>query len=390
MSLNQADTGPSPDQRRRGFWQLFLGAPRSRQGHMDALDGLRGLAVLIVIASHMAFRGLNVVPGMVMAGVGKSGVYLFFVLSSFLLTRIWLRREPKGFAEPRLWADYALRRVLRIWPLYLVVLLLSWGLTMAGFGGWPYQLDTGAFLQHLALREGQSVLWSIPVEFKFYLWLPLLALGLAVTGHRRWPLLAEALALAAVLAWATWTWPPSETAGNDVRLGPYLALFLCGAFAARLDQRLEGKQGRHAWAWGLAGVAALLAFVVTLPEVWVGLAGLEPARNVNHRWFLFFALVWSCLLLSVLHGPRWLRAPFSWAPVRLVGVVSFSAYLWHLAVLDGLDALGARSWPLGTLVALVVVTLASMASFLLFERPWQGIRVRQTSRAAGTREPEPT
>lgn len=384
---NPVDSGHPPSGRTRsGFWQIFLGAPSARSGHTDALDGLRGLAVLIVIASHMAFVGLHPVPGMVLAGVGKSGVYLFFVLSAFLLTRILLRREPSGFADSRLWADYALRRVLRIWPLYLVVLLSAWGLTLGGFDNWYYQLDTGALLRHLALVEGQRVLWSIPVEFKFYLWLPLLALALAWTRWRRWPLAAEALALAALLALVIWIWPPSEAAGNDVRLGPYLALFLCGGFAARLDQRLGERQGRHAWAWGLAGLAALLAFVLTLPEVWAALAGLEPRRNVNHRWFLFFGLVWSCLLLSILHGPRWLRAPFAWAPMRLLGVVSFSAYLWHMPVLRGLDALGARSWPLAALAAVLVVTLVSMLSFLAFEHPWRGIRIKGGLGKGGARK----
>lgn len=343
---------------------------------MDALDGLRGLAVLIVIASHMAFLGLHPVPGMVLAGIGKTGVYLFFVLSSFLLTRILLRRELSGFANRWLWMDYALRRVLRIWPLYLVVLLLSWGLTLGGFSDWYYQLDTPALMRHLALREGQSVLWSIPVEFKFYLWLPFLALALAWTAHRRWPWLAEAAAMAALLALVTWVWPPGETAGNDVRLGPYLALFLSGAYAARVDQRLGEGQRRHGWAWGILGAAALLAFLLTLPEVWAALMDIEPDRKMNHHWFVFFGVVWASLLLAVLRGPAWLRAPFQWAPARLLGVVSFSAYLWHMPVLRGMDALGAREWPFAPAIVIVVVTLASMASFLAFERPWQAIRVR--------------
>lgn len=374
---------------RSGFWSIFLGSPRARFGHMDALDGLRGLAVLIVIASHMAFRGIHPVPGLGLAGIGKTGVYLFFVLSSFLLTRNLLRRAPAEFADVRLWGDYALRRVLRIWPLYLSVLLLGWALTVGGFGDWYYQLDTAALLRHLALREGQGVLWSIPVEFKFYLWLPILALGLAWTGYRRWPLVAEVMAAAAVIALCIWIWPPAQTAGNDVRLGPYLVLFLCGGFAARLDQRLGEGRGRRAWAWGLAGLAALAAFVLTLPEVWAALLDLEHDRRMNHRWFLFFGLVWSCLLLSVLRGPGWLRAPFAWAPVRLLGVVSFSAYLWHMPVLLGLDALGARNWPLATLVVLLAVAGVSMASFLVFERPWQGIRIRTGAAGAGPGKAEP-
>ena len=134
---------------------------------------------MIVLMSHLANAGLGLLPGAGLAGTGKSGVYLFFVLSAFLLCRALLERPPAGFADARLWADYALRRVLRIWPLYLLLLLLSWALTTAAVSGWHYQIDTPALLRHLQLREGQSVLWSIPPEFIFYLWLPLLALALA-------------------------------------------------------------------------------------------------------------------------------------------------------------------------------------------------------------------
>lgn len=369
--------------RRAGFWRLFLGVPQSRQQHLGSLDGLRGLAVLIVIASHLAHAGLDLVPGLRLIGIGKSGVYLFFVLSAFLLTRALLERTPAGFADARLWGNYALRRVLRIWPLYLVVLLLSWTLTVAGVDAWHYRIDSIALLRHLGLQEGQSVLWSIPVEFKFYVWLPLLALALSWIARCRWPLLAEVALAALALALALWIWPPADTGRNDVRLGPYLVLFLCGAFAARLDQRLTGGP-QHSRAWGLVGLLALLACVPTLPQVWAGLTATVPDNRLSHHWFLFFGLVWSCLLLAILHGPGWLRLPFAWAPMRLVGVVSFSAYLWHMPVLEGLQAVGVKGGPLSAWGALLAVLLAAMASFMALERPWREIRLRPAQiKAAG-------
>ena len=121
----------------------------------DALDGLRGLGVLIVLGSHLSNAGFLPQPGL--SGSGKSGVYLFFTLSAFLLTRALLRRPLADFTNARRWADYALRRVLRIWPLYLALLLCSWALTRAGVAGWHYQMDTGTVLRHLALREWTTV-----------------------------------------------------------------------------------------------------------------------------------------------------------------------------------------------------------------------------------------
>ncbi|WP_165971232.1 acyltransferase family protein [Luteimonas terrae] len=337
----------------------------------DALDGLRGLAVLIVIGSHLSNYGLLPQPGL--SGTGKSGVYLFFVLSAFLLGRILLARPLSALTAPRLWADYLLRRVLRIWPLYLVVLLLSWGLTTAGLP-WHYRLDDGALLRHLTLRDGQSVLWSIPVEFVFYFVLPPLVLALAWLRGRCPPGGLVALA-GLLLALAMWRWPASAMAVNDVRLGPYLPVFLCGLLAARIDLALEEALDRPR-IWTLIALAAVAACLLMVPSIWSRLNGNAFDPALNHGWFLAHGLAWATLLLALLHGPAWLRRPFAWAPMRLVGIVSFSAYLWHMPVLEFVLWLGGGAWAvLGPALMLALTLIASMLSFLLFERPWRHVRL---------------
>ena len=356
--------------------ELFLGRPDGRAAHLDALDGLRGLAVLVVLASHLSNRGQHLLPGLDLGGTGKAGVYLFFVLSAFLLTRLLMLRPAGQWRSARTWLDYALRRVLRIWPLYLVVLGLSWVLTGAGVGLWHYQMDTASLLRHLTLREGQSVLWSIPVEFHYYLWLPLVALVLALF-HRRRPGPGWELAFAvALFAAAAWRWPADEASPNDVRLGPYLVVFFAGAMAARVDLALRapGVAPRPA-AWAAVALATTLALVLSIPSVWAFASGTGKDPALNHDWFLFFGLAWALLLLAVVHGPAWLRAPFGWPPMRLVGVVSFSLYLWHMPVLDLLRAAGAHDWPLGGWAMALASLGVALASYLLFERPWRDIRL---------------
>lgn len=349
------------------FSAWFLGGS-PRGNHFAALDGLRGLAVLAVIGSHLSNAG--VLPGPGLSGFGKAGVYLFFVLSAFLLTQALLQRPAGEFAGARFWLNYALRRVLRIWPLFLVVLLSSWVLTRAGVPGWHYRMDTAALLGHLTLQDGQSVLWSIPVEFTFYLWLPPLALALAWLRSRQWPVWVEVALAAAALGLASWLWPPAESVVNDLRLGPYLVVFLCGSFAAYAEHRLRAAArlpGAHAWA--LIGVVALAACAVTLPSVWAMIWQAPFRPDVNHRWFVFFGLAWSAVLLAILHGPRWLRAPFTLVPMRLIGVISYSAYLWHMPVLDGLRMLGLPAGALSAVVVCAAILIVSLVSFLLFERP---------------------
>lgn len=353
---------------------LFLGQPRTRGEHVQALDGLRGLAVLIVIASHLSNAGWLPQPGM--SGTGKSGVYLFFVLSAYLLAHAMLARPLAGLADAAYWVDYALRRVLRIWPLYLVILLLSWGLTSLGAVHWHYQLDAGGFWRHLTLREGQSVLWSIPVEFTFYLWLPIICVALlalrGIPGGRWWGLAL----LAALLVFARWRWPVAQAPVNGVQLGFYLPVFLAGVAAAWVGQAWPSLRLR-ARTWRVAGWLLLVALVAVTPALWSAIRGDAYNPEVNHRWFTAFGLGWALLLLSVLWGGGTLSRFFASAPMRLVGVVSFSAYLWHMPVLQAADALGLRAHgPLALLAVLATMLAAAMGSFLLFERPWRDVRFR--------------
>lgn len=350
---------------------LYLGRPRSRLHHTDALDGLRGLAVLIVIGSHLSNSGLLPQPGL--AGTGKAGVYLFFVLSAYLLARMLLERTPRQLSSVRLWADYLFRRVLRIWPLYLVVLLSAWCLTTQGVP-WHYRIDSAALVQHLLLREGYSVLWSIPVEFFFYFWLPPLVLAMAWLGARA-PAWLQAGFWLALVGLAIRSWPPASAAVNDVRLGPYLPVFLCGVGAAWLDRGLQGRTVPPA-VWGLAGALGALGCVVMVPSVWALLSGQSFDRGVSHTWFLAHGLCWSLVLLAALHGPAWPRRLLASWPLRLVGVVSFSAYLWHMPVLEAVKRLAGEGAGTGAAAAVLAGTMAvSMLSFLLLERPWRELHL---------------
>lgn len=353
----------------------------SGAARVDVLDGLRGLAVLVVLASHFSSTGL-LLARPALHGVGKSGVYLFFVLSAYLLARNLLRQPPGTLRQAWTWLDYALRRVLRIWPLYLVVLGASW---LALRAGQPqlYRIDTPALWRHLTLQQGESVLWSIPVEFTFYLWLPLLVAVLVGMTRWRWPAWVQAGVFALALAAVTWCWPPAESIENDVRLGPYLAVFLCGTFAARADEWAARWQARS-W-WGALAVLAMALWCMAIPAVWCRLHGAPFDATVTRTWYLFFGLAWSALLLAVLHGPRWLHRVFASRGLCWVGKVSFSLYLWHMPVIWGLSNAGLierLSW-MAPVVVLAVALAVAWLSWWLFERPLQGIRWRGRPVAAG-------
>ncbi|MFN7134293.1 MAG: acyltransferase family protein, partial [Myxococcales bacterium] len=149
-------------------------APR----HLPELDGLRGLAVLAVLAYHLVGQ----LPATTLAGkiaalpvnAGWMGVDLFFVLSGFLITRILLFARDESKA-PLL--NFWRNRALRIFPLYFAVLGLAGALGVpVSWHYWTYTANWWQASQPAELTSALSHLWSLCVEEQFYLVWPLVVL----------------------------------------------------------------------------------------------------------------------------------------------------------------------------------------------------------------------
>lgn len=359
-----------------------LQPPLNPARHFAVLDGLRGFAVAIVVASHLSNYHLLGNTGLALGGTGKSGVYLFFVLSAFLLTRLLLGKPVATLRSASTWIDYAVRRILRIWPLYLVVLLSSW-LISPHVAAWHYRIDTPALLHHLALQEGQSVLWSIPVEFKAYLVLPLIVLGVTLLRGS-----AAAIAGAFVLLFiaAMMAWPARDVVNNSVQLGQYLTPFIAGAAAAWIDVRLLAgnvASRRLRIACGACVMLVLVAWFATTPLVAGGLTGLPLAADWNQKFIPVFALLWAGMLLALLHASAGIQRLFSNRVMRFLGLVSFSIYLWHMVLVDGWRAAGWPTGPAASAALVAGILVVASVSWWLVERPFRNVRWRPGNRQGG-------
>lgn len=331
--------------------------------HLAVLDGLRGIAVLIVILSHASLIDIDMV-GIDMSGTGKAGVWLFFVLSSFLLMHQFLQLDASHSLNGRAWARYGWRRLVRIYPLYLVFLLACWLLPVATLMG---PMSLGDVLAHLALVEGRWHTWSIAVEVKFYLMLPLLVLAYIHVARRS---LAWATVLLAVgVALREWLAPEFDVDA----LRTYVAIFMVGSWAAIAHHHLSRRQlpVQLRIAAGIAAAALSLLAIAMTPSLWSLIIGKAVALQHWHRSYTLFAALWAALVLCLLHGPRLLQAIFAWVPLRVLGVVSFSAYLWHGIVLANLGWVPAGISPVAR-AALVFgsIVVVAAASYLLIERPF--------------------
>lgn len=354
--------------------------------HMPALDGLRGVAILMVLMIHcwggwwmalclygdtMGSAATFVLPWWLdaVASQGFHGVQLFFVVSAFTLT-IQAGRRHDG------WAAYAMRRIARVGPGYWLAGLLY---TLAVGANIRYGAPSGisgsdfgiAALFGSAWQGGPSTAvvpggWSVSCEMAFYVALPLL---LAVINGRLWRIMlltGAAMLGVQVLARYEMThggWTYMHQYINPVIQAP---VFLAGIAAAVLAQRVRLPQAPG------AALALLAAAVFGIP--FLGLAVKE--------WFVlphlpFAALAAGVVLLAAQHPPALLTS----APMRRLGEVSYSLYLIHFALLA--PCLAAAEWLVpgdvwATLALYMGLTIAAgvplaIATHCWVERP--GIRL---------------
>lgn len=313
---------------------------------IDAVDGLRGFAALVVFISHASQVGLHLIPGISLFGIGKYGVFLFFLLSAFLLTQPFVRTGKAGFGRDIL-INYGLRRFFRIYPLYLGYILCGLGstvvlsrLTSSGARmGIPFALDFREFVDHLLLQRGYSVTWSILVEFRYYFLLPVVAAVLGVLlGGRLIPCVVAGVA---AIGLTSWWFPPVDKAEYGYSLPEYLPLFLAGSTLAVVHRAWsDGNWSRHAWLrWCMdfGAIACGLFILARTPTFWGWITGKAMQHDAFHNQYALWALLWAVVLLSVLHGQGMVRKFFEGRFLRYLGTISFSVYLIHIVVLTWAD-----------------------------------------------------
>ena len=348
---------------------------------MPQLDGLRAFAVLAVLCSHWLPWSNRV------GHIGLAGVYLFFVLSGYLITRILLRardaRETGQTSFSHTIKSFFGRRFLRIFPVYYLVVVASYLLWPHLFGGellWNllYMNNVLAVLQ--VNTTAINHFWSLAVEEQFYLLWPLVIL-LTPRKHLWKSILVVVLmgpmwrSLALSMGWKhiVFTYLPWS---NFDCLG-------LGALLAVLEHQPTERMVRVRSA--LLRVGFLLGILL-----WTVLAVLS--FFILKRWrvvgdgpiydlvFLLYpvavALVGIWLVARAGHGMNGVAgAVLSAAPIRYMGTISYGIYIYHFFV-QGLVDLGSSMW-LGReletwprFFCMLAMTLAvSALSWHLFEKP---------------------
>lgn len=327
--------------------------------YIPELQGLRGLAVLAVVFYHCHPR----LEGTWLYSAslwGWAGVNLFFVLSGFLITSILLESREK----PRYFRNFYMRRVLRVWPVYLLVLVVVY-LNAPWFIGpgilkaiatapwWAYLL----FLQnlfHISLPPALEQTWSLAIEEQYYfLWAPLVRVL-----RRPWMLataLVCALAASPIIGSLHFGWmTPTNTLIHldGIALGSLLAL---GIHLLPLS--------RHMWFW--VGIGSLVAGAASAATFAGGTALLNLALAVA-----FGGAVLAAIASTGARNP--VNALLRRGPLAFYGRISYGLYMTHIMVFIYFGWFDLRMDHFGTAGNLAVVGFRLVASTLAASALWYG------------------
>jgi peptidoglycan/LPS O-acetylase OafA/YrhL len=291
---------------------------------------------------------------------GWAGVNLFFVLSGFLITSILLEARSK----PHYFRNFYARRALRIWPVYVLVLLVCYANAPWFIG--PSVLDAVKvapwlayifFLQnlfHIAMPPAIGQTWSLAIEEQYYfLWAPVVRFL-----RRPWmlgSLLAVALIGSPLLRFAHLAWiTPTHTLIHldGIALGSLLAL---GLYTLRLSQRT----------WLIIGFAGLVLGIMAAATIAGGTAFLDSALATG-----FAGAVLAAIASTGARNP--LNAALRRGPLAFYGRISYGLYMIHIMVFIFFGWFDLKMDAYGIRGNLAIVAFRLAASTALATALWYG------------------
>lgn len=324
------------------------------QDKIKGLDGIRGVAILMVIMSHASLWD---VIGVTHAGLREvlgptTGVSLFFVLSGFLITLLLLQ-EHREHGRIRL-KNFMMRRVLRIFPVYYLAIFVLLFMDVFGFSrikdcSFLYAATyTANFVSRACNHETISHFWSLAVEEHFYLFWPVLLL----IGTRFAFVAAFALTVACLYL-GTSILPSSGLYYPDRWTFPAMAPILVGAMTAFF---VNSKPVTATFRDGHAGLLLIAIF-----------AGLTaPAFLQDKTLWLVSA---AALMLYIYHMQDSLLVKvLEFKPLAMIGVVSYGLYVWQGVFTGNGDYRSGGVFPPDMYTGAMLTFVVAPLSYFFFEK----------------------
>lgn len=303
----------------------------------DAIDGLRGIAILLVIACHLFY--VNPEAGTAaqfvghLFGAGTWGVTIFFTLSGFLISHPFWKRKIRG-SMPVAPPGYGLRRFWKIYPPLALSIVLLTPVYIAGtrdtsFIALAGQWLVGWPLVHSVRSDLNPVMWSLIVEVHFYILLPILFLSVKRLSAKSslWTIFLILLIVPTAFRWWNMSHGVFFELHPDIQLRfpTYFDAFAFGVLLAGLENLQMIKK-----TWARLGDLGFLLLAASV----LGLAWFEThptaALAIQSEALTWVVKLASAMLLCYIANPDHPRARLLCAPwLRWCGVISYEWYLFH-------------------------------------------------------------
>lgn len=301
------------------------------KNHLKGLDTLRALAALTVVWGHIElFKKNKGLPNLLDNPIihlpsGRMAVILFFVISGFLITYLLVKEQTNN--ESISFKKFYLRRILRIWPLYYTILLLSFLLFRVEYSGTTLALCFSIF-PNIAHTLGvgwpsSPQIWSIGVEEQFYLFWPLL---LTVIPEKRIPLVLILFFIGYSLCPIAFKIINYKTLHNQ-ELGTivdgffYTTKFNCMSIGALIGF-LYAKKSRCINYMSNNSVAILS----------IGIALFFWCYGVTFNYLTeeIYSIIFSFAILNIVNNPN---IKIDNGVTRFVGTISYGIYMYHWIII---------------------------------------------------------
>ncbi len=339
--------------------------------NFPALDGLRGIAVILVLLSHSSIFGIKFHEYLDFSNVGKAGVFLFFILSAYLLDKQIALVFKNNKSNADYWYYYLSRRFLRIYPLFAFALLFY---LICSHIGLPNVIRTFPnVLEHLFLVKGENVFWSIAVEFKYYLMSPIILF--IIHKAFNWEFRKTMLTIALLIFVALFlNYFMVLTPLSTIKFFP---VFLMGTVLSIVEVFYLEKADTEKASVSIEGLGWISSVLIILsfPAVSEGLFGINTNFYTANN-FVGVSLCWTIVLIATKYGSGILRRIFEIKWLRFIGKISFSVYLFHIPILLSIKRNHWNFLDGFKIYAFIIFTiLFASTTYLLIERPLSRIKI---------------
>ena len=367
--------------KKSGSWAR---SERNLPAHVVGLDGVRGVAVLLVFISHFHWI-LSPDPFLTKVTpwhfinrtfeAGFMGVDIFFVLSGFLITSLLLKERSHN--QLGMLSRFYKRRALRLLPALYALLIVSF--FVSRWENFPRDIQWRTTWHALLYLNNWNIvwnfgkaqndlghLWSLGIEEQFYLIWPLtilLLVKLKVPSKMLIPLILFASLVVMVHRTSLW---------NDgtswiilyIRTDTRLDSLLIGAMFAYVYRHFQVPSK-------ILNPAATLSFLGLVYIKYV----LDKSPFIFEMGWTIIALFAGFIILSVAEGVFFIQKVFTWRPLTMIGKVSYGLYLWHMPIflLFGRHVTSG-SRPLRLLIGIILASAVTSLSWFFIEKPFLNLK----------------